>query len=100
MQDAGYCRIPLKRRDGTVRGYAIFDQSDAALGQYPWYLLGGYVGRAVPRPDGGQTAELMHRVILGLAPGDGLEGDHINLDKLDNRRSNLGVDILDSPSVT
>lgn len=33
----------------------------------------------------------MHRFILGLVPGDGLKGDHINLDTLDNRRSNLRV---------
>jgi hypothetical protein len=33
----------------------------------------------------------MHREILGLKRGDGLEGDHINHDSLDNRRSNLRV---------
>ena len=33
----------------------------------------------------------MHRLILGLVPGDGLQGDHINKDGLDNRRSNLRI---------
>lgn len=34
---------------------------------------------------------LVHRVMLGLAIGDPLEGDHINGDRLDNRRENLRV---------
>jgi hypothetical protein len=33
----------------------------------------------------------LHRMLLGLEPGDGLTGDHINRDKLDNRRMNLRV---------
>lgn len=31
----------------------------------------------------------MHRDVLGLVSGDGLHADHINHDKLDNRRCNL-----------
>ncbi|MEV7770588.1 HNH endonuclease [Kitasatospora sp. NPDC086791] len=34
---------------------------------------------------------LMHRVILGLELGNPKEGDHINRDRLDNRRSNLRI---------
>jgi len=33
----------------------------------------------------------MHREVLGLKKGDGLHGDHINGDTLDNRRINLRV---------
>jgi hypothetical protein len=33
----------------------------------------------------------LHRLLLGLERGDKREGDHINLDKLDNRRSNLRI---------
>lgn len=34
---------------------------------------------------------LMHRVILGLDLGDPREGDHLNRNRLDNRRSNLRI---------
>lgn len=33
----------------------------------------------------------MHRAILGLAHGDGLEADHRNHEPLDNRRANLRI---------
>ena len=33
----------------------------------------------------------MHRAILGLRHGDGVEGDHRNGDRLDNTRSNLRI---------
>lgn len=33
----------------------------------------------------------LHRYLLGLQPGDGLEGDHKDGDPLNNRRSNLRV---------
>src|SRR6266568_4479608 len=33
----------------------------------------------------------LHRLILGLQPGDPRKGDHKNLDTLDNQRSNLRI---------
>lgn len=40
---------------------------------------------------GKRTHEPMHRRILGLTPGGGLETDHKNHDTIDNRRSNLRI---------
>lgn len=105
---------PLAKRTG--RGYVVGQPQRFAVGHYPrsrtglssdelrsrvqvdlvdrdllhghiWRLTkAGYVHREVLD----QTVYL-HRLILGLRPGDGLEGDHINRDKLDCRRSNLRV---------
>jgi|SRR5699024_12026504 len=43
--------------------------------------------RAVPKQGGGQRYERMHRVIMN--PPEGMYVDHINNNKLDNRKSNL-----------
>lgn len=76
--------------DGTSRieltqgGFALVDTQDVELViQLLWRL--GTHGYAVSKD--GRT--LMHRLIMGAA--DGVQVDHINHDKLDNRRSNLRV---------
>lgn len=81
--------IPLRRRDGTVRAWAIVDDIDADLLDGPrWCLWEGYAGRYV-RADGTQRAVFLHRQLLGLERGDRRVADHINGDRLDNRRANL-----------
>lgn len=84
-------RIPMRDRVplsgwGGVKGYALVDPGDydRLCGQH-WNL--GTDGYAYGRISGRQTA--MHRVILGLVKGDGVDVDHINGNRLDNRRSNL-----------
>jgi len=84
-------RIPLRAHDGTIRAYTIIDADDAAFAsQWRWSLSKGYAGRKYAR-DGKQYGVLLHRELLGLTQGDGLEGDHINRDPLDNRRCNLRI---------
>lgn len=75
--------IPLYARDGTLKDHAIIDAADAEwASQWAWYMnVQGYVGRG--------RGTLMHRELLGLVTGDGIFGDHINLNRLDNRRANL-----------
>lgn len=84
--------IPLRDKAGNLKGWAIIDVDDAALiGRYRWCLdRDGYVVRS-QRTATGIAQFKLHREILGLAPGDGLIGDHINRNKLDNRRENLRV---------
>lgn len=83
--------MPLHNRKGEVVGHAIVDHADwLRLREYRWHLNArGYVARNQPRgirPRG----VLMHREILGLGPGDP-QVDHVNRDRLNNRRENLRV---------
>lgn len=73
--------VPLFGRTGQT-GLAIVDDADFPLvSAYRWHLTHyGYAASI--------KAGRMHRFILGLTPTDpGV--DHINRNKLDNRRSNL-----------
>lgn len=83
------CLLPL-RRHGQVVAHAIVDASDyEALCVFRWYLdKDGYAVKSV-RLDGQTRTIGLHRDVLGLTRGDGLVADHINRDKLDNRRCNL-----------
>lgn len=50
----------------------------------------GYARRGIST-DGRRYEIKLHRQLLGLKHGDGLQVDHINGDRLDNRRTNLRV---------
>lgn len=80
--------LPLRDRHGSVRAHAVVDAEDVEwLSRWRWGLhVRGYVVRPL-----GRQSVLMHRELLGLEHGDGLEGDHRNGDRLDNRRENLRV---------
>jgi hypothetical protein len=93
MPDQDTARIPLHARDGSVRAYAIVDITDAEwVNQWKWQRLS--TGHAVrsSRDTGQRRFILLHRELLGLPRiSDGREGDHINRDRLDNRRTNLRI---------
>ncbi|MCR4341996.1 MAG: HNH endonuclease [Gemmatimonadaceae bacterium] len=90
---AGDCHaIPLPARDGSVRAYALVDIEDfEALSAYHWSCDRNGYARRFEGPRKGRRCISMHRQILDLTLGDGLEGDHINGERLDNRRANLRV---------
>lgn len=76
--------IPLNR--GL---YALVDREDyEKVGYYTWYCHRGYVVRT-QKVNGKKKMLYMHREIL--RPPAHLVVDHINGNKLDNRRSNLRV---------
>lgn len=76
----GVWKIPLGT--GGMQGYALVDENFAHLDQYKWYLSCGY---AVSKIKG--KMKKMHRLIVGASPKEHV--DHINRNKLDNRKHNL-----------
>lgn len=75
---------------------ALVDDGDFDwLNQWKWYDSGGgkykhYARRFLPPKNGVIRCISMHRLILGLHGSTAsIEGDHINGNSLDNRRSNL-----------
>lgn len=77
---------------------ALVDAKDFEwLGQWKWHASytrsGFYACRNHPMLNGRRSGPIikMHRVILGLEPGDKRHGDHANRDTLDNRRLNLRI---------
>jgi hypothetical protein len=76
------------RKIKLTKGYeAIVDDKDYDfLNQYSWYYAHGYAVRTIY--SSGKPYQLrMHRLLANTP--DGLDTDHINGDRLDNRRVNL-----------
>jgi hypothetical protein len=74
------------------RVVVLVDDADADLAAHTWHMTtSGYAGRNAARPHRGKIR--MHRVIMRRVIGRELERwelvDHINGDRLDNRRANL-----------
>jgi len=82
--------IPLTQ--GKV---ALVDDADYEwLMQWKWHASrsgsnGVFYAVRTEGPKGGSTRIYMHREILGLSKGGRLQGDHVNHNTLDNRRTNL-----------
>lgn len=77
-------------RHGESFAIVLMDQADhdALNGRRLSIGSHGYPQMWVGEP---QRVQVLHRWILGLQRGDGLIGDHINRNRLDNRRCNLRV---------
>ena len=81
--------VPLLARDGTIRGWALVSPEDAdRVLEHTWRL---HTGTGYARRSVGRAPIYLHRWLMGLVPGDGLEVDHENRCKLDCRRRNLRV---------
>ncbi len=80
-------RIPLT---GKRKGFALVDNDNFDwLAEFKWnHLAIGYAARYEGVGKGRSRMIYMHREILGFPR---LETDHINGNKLDNRRANLRV---------
>lgn len=74
--------IPVYHGRKVVAYTKVDDDDFEQLSQRRWYLkTTGYAHN--------NDRKTMHRVVLGLKRGDGKIVDHINHDRLDNRRSNM-----------
>jgi len=77
--------IELSRNQVTI----VDDEDFDILNQYKWFCSNsGYAMRA-PWPTQKPKHLIMHRIILNCPKG--LQVDHINGNKLDNRKSNLRI---------
>lgn len=84
----GSVLIPLFRRHGQVVAHAVVDADDAeAISQTTWRLTTARYAARSQTVEGVKRTIYMHRLIAQTPPG--LVTDHINGDRLDNRRSNL-----------
>ena len=86
-------RIPL-----TQGQFALVDDEDyRGLSRHKWYAhwdahtRSYYAMREIRLANGKRTTELMCRRILGLTHGDPRQGDHLDHNTLDNRRSNIRI---------
>jgi hypothetical protein len=83
-------KIPL-----TQGQFTLVDESDyLTLMQWKWRAgfdpkTGCFYAMRVDRSTGRQLTVYMTRFLLGLGPGNPLQGDHKNHDTLDNRRCNI-----------
>jgi hypothetical protein len=78
---------------------ALIDEEDADLVlRHRWSLSSDYAVTSVPHPSGAlrscgrrrqRSTMGMHRMVMGLVPLDGIQVDHINMNRLDNRKANL-----------
>ena len=82
--------LPLERRNGQVVGHTLVDANDATLlGQWTWRLSSdGYAVRSETR-DGNKRTIYLHREVM-QAPRGAIV-DHVDGDRLDNRRQNLRI---------
>ena len=92
MQAQGYSRVPITKRDGTIVAHALVSDEDFEwVMRWKWRMIGGqYAGRTVYDRERKRADTIyLHRALMGLRAGDAEQVDHVNRDKLDNRRENL-----------
>lgn len=84
-------RVPVRYKSRVES--ALVDHKDAdRVNRRRWHLSsGGYACASAYRGNYHRSLMLMHRYILGLPIGDPREVDHINGNRLDNRRANLRI---------
>jgi hypothetical protein len=83
-----YCEVLLCNKAGQVKATSLIDKEDREIvGRYKWCLSGaGYASRS---KGNGENSTKLHRFLM--RPPKGMVVDHINRDRLDNRKANLRI---------
>lgn len=68
----------------------VSEEDYRSLKQHRWWIADGYAYRTA-YVDGRKTSISMHREVMGVWFFDGTEIDHLNWNRLDNRRENLRI---------
>jgi hypothetical protein len=97
-------KIPLRNIKKKTVAWALIDDADADLVRSVGRWYRGNRGYVIHdgRKRGAQGQLLLHRFLLGLEYGDPRKGDHINRNRLDNRRENLRIasDVVNGQNVS
>lgn len=72
-----------------IEGLLVDEEDRHLLDEYRWFINAGYVRATGKRVNGKQPTLRLHRLITNAPKG--MVVDHINGNKLDNRKSNLRV---------
>lgn len=90
--------LPIRNKAGDLIAWTYIDPDDSnRLSKFKWSLKGGYAYRGAWNKELQKVETFyMHREVMGLRKAgntnqtrDKTQIDHINRDRLDNRRSNL-----------
>ena len=80
----------MKKMKLTNGDFALLDNHDYdKLSKYNWGLGPRKYIQRTKTENGKQTSVVIHREIMGCIKGDGKTVDHVNRNRLDNRRVNL-----------
>lgn len=82
-----FAKIVLYDKEGNINGYSLIDLEDVEkIKDYKWYLTrDGYCANSVKS----KNRVRLHRFLLNVQ--DDKIVDHVNRDKLDNRKCNLRI---------
>jgi hypothetical protein len=86
-------KIPLRNKIHKVIDYALVDNDDyGRLMKFKWCLMGSnkfFYAATATYVNGKRTTIKMHRMVMNTPKG--LSTDHINHNRLDNRKKNLRI---------
>ena len=92
IDDGAAAMIPLRAPHSDAPMYTVIDAADIdVVTRWRWGLTRNGYAEHCGRVNGRFHKVLLHRLILGLDRNDGRQCDHIDRDRLNNRRANLRI---------